>query len=473
MNARGLAAAGASLLFATSVGCRRSPAPATQERDCLRLEAPTAPVGFDAPFSLRATLACGATGGRVEWRQTAGPALRGAAAQADGLTFTARTPSIADALGAPPPWGIVPLSPATRGEVVVEATWTGDGGRRLRAEAHVAAASRSRGLPNTPVGARVHLGGDGWHVTARPAGSTATLDAAAGAASLLPDVAGDWRLADGRGHTLALRTARYDETPLDCGRAGCHADIAAAAARSPMTTVMARGLARTPDDGHAFGPGYPTCAIACHATGEPGVTDGGFTHVAAELGPAGDATPVVGRAARCPAPAGRRRLPRLSRTGGDPRGVRALERAARRRVRRLPRRAPALRSRRRVARHAHGARRPRRARAPAIAPAPAATPPGAFWRPWRGSQANAIAPSTAARPRTPARSGSPAPLATPCTTATPVARSARCCAHRPHRPCWRPLAWAQARQRPRDQVSASPATRQTPRRAPRAPRPRR
>ena len=138
------------------------------------------------------------------------------------------------------------------------------------------------------MGARIHLGGDGWHVTARPAGSTATLDAAAGAASLLPDVAGDWRLADGSGHTLALRTARYDETPLDCGRAGCHADIAAAAARSPMTTVMARGLAAAPDGGRAFGPGYPTCAIACHATGEPGVTDGGFTHVAAELGPAGD-----------------------------------------------------------------------------------------------------------------------------------------------------------------------------------------
>jgi hypothetical protein len=158
----------------------------------------------------------------------------------------------------------------------------------LRAEAHVAAASRSRGLPNTPVGARVHLGGDGWHVTARPAGSTAALDTAAGAASLLPDVAGDWRLADGSGHTLSLRTARYDETPLDCGRAGCHGDIAAAAARSPMTTVMARGLARTLDGGRAFGPGYPACAIACHATGEPGVDDGGFTHVAAELGPAGD-----------------------------------------------------------------------------------------------------------------------------------------------------------------------------------------
>ena len=291
MNARRLAAAGASLLVAASIGCRRSPpTPATPQPDCLRLEAPTAPVGFDATFTVRATLTCGATAGSIEWRQTAGPALRAAAAHAGGLSFTARMPSIADALGALPSWGVVPLSPATRGEVVIEATWTGDTGVRLRAEARVAAASRARGLPNTPVGARVHLGGDGWHITARPAGSTATLDTtAAGAASLLPDVSGDWRLVDRGGHTLALRTARYDETPLDCGRAGCHADIAAAAARSPMTTVMARGLARTPDGGRAFGPGYPTCAIACHATGEPGVSDGGFTHVAAELGPAGDA----------------------------------------------------------------------------------------------------------------------------------------------------------------------------------------
>ena len=290
MNARRLAATGASLLIATSIACRRSPPPAMPQPDCLRLEAPTAPVGFDTTFSVRATLTCGATGGSVEWRQTAGPALRGAAASTEEMTFTARMPPLADALGAAPPWGIVPLSPATRGEVVIEATWTGDAGRRLRAEARVAAASRSRGLPNTPVGARVHLGGDGWNITARPVGSTATLDTAApGAASLLPDVAGDWRLADRSGYTLALRSARYDETPLDCGRAGCHADIAAAAARSPMTTVMARGLARTPDGGRAFGPDYPTCAIACHATGELGVSDGGFAHVATELGPAGDA----------------------------------------------------------------------------------------------------------------------------------------------------------------------------------------
>ena len=289
MNARALAVTGASFVLATSIGCRPR-ATSADAGNCLRLDAPAGPVGFGAVFAVRATLACDIAAGHIAWRQLAGPALQGGGARADGSnTFTARTPSIAEATGAPPPWGIVPVSPATRGEVVLEATMTDDEGQRLRAEVRVAAASRSRGLPNTPVGARIHLGGDGWHVLARPAGSTAVLDAAFSAASLLPDVAGDWRLADGDGRTLALRTARYDETPLDCGRAGCHADIAAAAARSPMTTIMARGLASTPDGGRAFGPSYPACAIACHATGEPGVNDGGFTHVAAELGAAGDA----------------------------------------------------------------------------------------------------------------------------------------------------------------------------------------
>ena len=115
----------------------------------------------------------------------------------DGFELTARTPALADVAGGPLPWGVVPLSPRTRGEVVLRATWSDGRGRTLAREARVAAAPRSRGLPNTPVGVRVYLGGEGWHVTARPAGSGAALDTTGGVASLLPDVAGDWRLADG------------------------------------------------------------------------------------------------------------------------------------------------------------------------------------------------------------------------------------------------------------------------------------
>jgi len=280
LMARAGALAGAGALAAASLACRRhEPA----RNDCLRLEAPQTPVGFDATFSIEAKLDCpDLVGGRVAWRQVDGPALRELEPARGGFELTARVPPLADVVGAPVPWGVVPLSPRTRGEVVLQATWTDDRGHTLAREARVAAAHRSRGLPNTPVGVRVHLGGEGWHVTARPAGSTAVLDTAGGVTSLLPDIAGDWRLADGAGRALALRSGRYDETPLDCGRAGCHAGITDAVATSPMTTVLARLIdARPASD-------YPACALACHATGEPGARDGGFSHVVSELGAAGD-----------------------------------------------------------------------------------------------------------------------------------------------------------------------------------------
>ena len=135
----------------------------------------------------------------------------------------------------------------------------------------------------------IYLGGEGWRLTARPAGSHAVPGAPAGGlTSFVPDVSGDWRLADAAGRTLALRAARYDETPLDCGRAGCHAAIPGAAATSPMTGVLARLMSANPRPR-----GYPSCALACHATGEPDAFDGGFAHVAAELGGAGDLGPAL------------------------------------------------------------------------------------------------------------------------------------------------------------------------------------
>jgi hypothetical protein len=280
-RAGALAGAGALAAVAASLACRR-PEPTTA--DCLRLDGPQAPVGFDATFSITATLACpDLRGGRIAWEQLSGPPVVGLSPTRDGFELGARTPSLADVMGGPIPWGVVPLSPRTRGEIVLRATWSDGRGHTFARDARVAAAHRSRGLPNSPVGVRVHLGGQGWHVTARPANSNAALARAGGVASLLPDVAGDWRLADGGGRTLALRTARYDETPLDCGRSGCHAAITDAAAASPMTSVLARLL-----DASARPSDYPACAVACHATGEPGAADGGFAHVAGELGAAGD-----------------------------------------------------------------------------------------------------------------------------------------------------------------------------------------
>jgi hypothetical protein len=264
-----------------ALGCRRAPPP----ESCLAIDAPTAPVGFEAALSIRARAACdGLAGGTIAWRQLAGPPLLDVAITEGGLAFGARTPALGEVRPGPIPHGVIPLSPRTRGEIALEAVWSDGRGRNVRRELRFALAPRSRGLPNTPLATPVYLGGDGWRLTARPPTSSATLAPGRGAARLVPDVAGDYQVVDGHGEPLTLRSARYDETLLDCGRAGCHASITDAAAGSPMTTVLARGLTPAPGGGTAFGPGYPGCAIPCHATGEPGLADGGYADVAAELG---------------------------------------------------------------------------------------------------------------------------------------------------------------------------------------------
>jgi hypothetical protein len=263
--------------------CRRV-SPACGGGPRIELVAPPAPVGFGVELTVEAHALCAeARAGTIEWRVVSGA---DAVSSTDGgFTARAQTPTLAAALGGPPPWGVVPLSPRTRGEVVLEAIWRDGHGAEERHEARAAAAPRARGLPNTPLGARVYLGGDGWRVEGRPSGAAATIEATGGAASLVPDAPGDWRLVDGDGRALTLRAGRYDETPLDCGRAECHPSIAAASAGSPMSTVLARGLAPVAGGhGASFGDAYPGCALACHATGEPGLADGGFTDVMHTLG---------------------------------------------------------------------------------------------------------------------------------------------------------------------------------------------
>ena len=176
---------------------------------------------------------------------------------------------------------------------------------------------------------------------------------------MVPDVAGDWRLADARGNTLGLRTGRYDETPLDCGRSGCHEAITAAAASSPMTTVLARGLC--PSAQRSSGVRGRLPAVRDRLPRDRRSDDRGWRvrpcrRRARRAG--GFRDRLERSAARAAAPR-RRRLPGLPRAGRAARGGGPLERAARRRLRDLPRRPTPLRPRRRVARNRDGARRPR------------------------------------------------------------------------------------------------------------------
>ena len=206
--------------------------------------------------------------------------------------------------------------PVGRGSAVAAHARRGDAGGDLErrpgpracARGPDGARRRARAASPTPPSARASIsGGAGWHLLSRPPGAPRRSSTADGVASLLPDVAGDYRLADGDGRELTLRSARYDETPLDCGRAGCHArDHRRRRPQPDDDRARARARAAAGAATPAFGPGYPACALACHATGEPGLHDGGFARCRRRAGLVGRSSADAGRScrARCAASAG-------------------------------------------------------------------------------------------------------------------------------------------------------------------------
>jgi hypothetical protein len=232
-------------------------------------------LGRDALFVVDAILGCPAASDALAWRQISGPPLRDV--HADGARLEARTaPAAGRDVAGLPSWGIVPVSARASDEIVLEATLRMSlGGPPAIGRVTLAAASRSRGLPNVAVDEGILLAGHGWTLQTAPRGAVERLRAAGDFTALIPDVAGTWLLRDDAGHALSIHSGRYDETPLDCGRATCHGSIASAARESPMTEALH----------HLAAPARP-CAVACHATGEPGVHNGGFADLARELGAA-------------------------------------------------------------------------------------------------------------------------------------------------------------------------------------------
>ncbi len=236
--------------------------------------------GFDSEVRLEPKPGCAdAESAEIEWKKLSG---EGELRDSDGAGAVVKTPKRGDLLGDQLDWGIVPVSPRTQGEIVVEAAWT-ERGRKMTERVRVTAASRSRGLPNVGVGAELHLSPSGWKLENSPSGAKAKLHGEAGALSLTPDVSGIWALVDGEGRRLTIHSGRYDEIPLDCGR--CHEKETRASARTAMTTVLSRRLGAAADGAEPASPGsYPQCAVACHAVGEPGLHDGGFVHAVEEVG---------------------------------------------------------------------------------------------------------------------------------------------------------------------------------------------
>lgn len=235
-------------------------------------------LGFDARFEIEAKPGCPeAARGTVSWRQLEGAPLKEVRSERRGFSYSARTQKHQELVPAPPKGRIVPISPASSGHVLLEATLKLPDGSASRARISLAAVSRARGLPNVPVNASVLLGGEGWTLLDKPPGASTRLASDDGLTWFRPRVSGRWLLTDGNGHELSVQSALYSAMPLDCARADCHQDRGFGTAGA-MGSVMSRALA-----GH-LGPLYdPTCALGCHAVGEPGLDDGGFDDVAQQM----------------------------------------------------------------------------------------------------------------------------------------------------------------------------------------------
>lgn len=236
---------------------------------------PVAAVGHDADFRIEVDVGCReAIAASIVWSVVS---VRGGSPESvalrterNGFVVHGHTPPRALSSGAR--WGIVPISAHGSGEVVLSMRWVPTSGADpIERTVRVLAEPRATGLPSVGLGSTVLLRGGPFSVRERPTGSHAEVTTSRDLERLVPDAPGRWLLADPSARTLAIRVGDHTSTPLDCGRSDCHATEAREALESPMTSAFA---------GHVS----DTCAFPCHTTGEPGLPDGGFVHVARELG---------------------------------------------------------------------------------------------------------------------------------------------------------------------------------------------
>ncbi len=249
-----------------------------QLRPVIDLGSDRPPLGFDAPFTITVRHGCPERGrGRIRWRQLEGPPLAALSVTEDGFRLSARTPRLEAAHPEPlPTTGIVPFSPRTQGRVVLQASWQGPGLPSIKRTLTIRATSRASGLSSVAVSQRLMLAGTGWRVQSAPAGGRARVQQQGALVQLTPDAPGRWVLARGSERPLLLQAFWHDKTPYDCGRSECHAAIAASTIASPMSRALEAPLG-------AANPAAVGCMLECHVLGEPGLDDGGFLDVAAEL----------------------------------------------------------------------------------------------------------------------------------------------------------------------------------------------
>jgi hypothetical protein len=236
-------------------------------------------VGLGERFTVRALPNCAqADAARISLIVTGGAGLEQVQISPNGRELSATT-RLTLPINSDLP-GIVPVSAAEQQRLRSELTVRVElkGGGVFERVLGVSAVARSSGLPNVGLSHPLLLSGKGFVLEQKPPASQALLRSLPGAFELRPDVPGKYLLKDAAGRELSLQSGRYDQTQLDCGRSDCHAAIARSASESPMTLALASDL------GGCHSLENPQCATACHTTGEPGAADGGFSHVATELG---------------------------------------------------------------------------------------------------------------------------------------------------------------------------------------------
>lgn len=245
------------------------------------IEAPAAmaAVGWSTHVRLEVKEQCAeARGGTISWSVIEG-AVASLTVAPDGRAIDVVT--VAAPQG-PLPWGVVPLSPRTRGAARLAAEWRSSGGATLVRHVDIAAMPRATGIPSIARGQDVLLSGTHWTlVRAIPKEAAMTLSPIPGRSDLSrfrASTTGQFVFMSAEG-ALSIRAGLHEEVPLDCGRSDCHAETARAAQTSAMTHVLRNGL-----EGDLGPLGGAPCALACHAVGEPGLLDHGFVDRLAALG---------------------------------------------------------------------------------------------------------------------------------------------------------------------------------------------
>jgi hypothetical protein len=235
-------------------------------------------IGFGEPIGLSVESVCDEMeGARYEWRNdgSAPDTLNIDGSRARGW-MPSLPPRLVSPGGQP---GVIALSPRTRGTIRLVLVVTMPDGSTREEQVSLHAAARTTGMPSVPTNVRVYLAGEDFATVQGPPQTEAPMLEAVGE-GIFEFVAydpGRYLIARDDGeHALSLFAGSYAATPLDCGRAECHAAETESAADSPMTTVLSRLIE---DDAYT-----PGCAMGCHTLGEPGAEDGGFVHVARALG---------------------------------------------------------------------------------------------------------------------------------------------------------------------------------------------